>query len=63
MDRDLDVLTAAEAGAILGRSDATVRRWARSGLLRSYRHGFQFLFRRADVEALRKSRAQARAAS
>jgi hypothetical protein len=63
MDRDPDLLTATEAGAILGRSSDAIRRWANNPNhpLRGYRHGAQqLLFRRTDIEALRDRAADAR---
>jgi hypothetical protein len=57
---DTDLLTATEAGEILGRSRATVIRWANDpdhplqGHRRVDRFGqAYFVFRRADVEAIR----------
>jgi hypothetical protein len=68
MDSYSDLLTATEAGVILGRSNDTIRRWHRdpNHPLQGHRYGgVQLLFRRVDVEALRDRRAdaQGRAAS
>lgn len=48
-----DWLTLAEAAALLGMSQRTVRRWADRGLLPMTRSPSGYRFRRADVEAIR----------
>jgi excisionase family DNA binding protein len=53
-----EYLTCEEAGALLGRSGKTVRRWAADPdhPLQGHRFGPRhLLFRRSDVEALRAS--------
>ncbi len=62
-DEDFDLLTATEAGELLGRSSDTIRRWYRDPRhpLQGRRIGaLQLLFRRADIEALRDQAADAR---
>ena len=46
------MLTVPEAGKRVGRDPETVRRWIRSGKLRSQRIGTQYLLEEGDVDAL-----------
>lgn len=57
MSTDEDLITAPEAGAILGKSARTVQRMIPTGTLKPVRKlpgpNGAYLFRRSDVEALR----------
>jgi excisionase family DNA binding protein len=57
MGCDSDYLTTGDAARALDRSNDTIRKYDRDGVLRAVRasNGHR-LFKRADVEALRKSR-------
>ncbi|MFP5219892.1 MAG: helix-turn-helix domain-containing protein [Actinomycetes bacterium] len=46
------MLTVPEAARRVGRNPETIRRWIRSGRLRSERVGTQHLVREADVDGL-----------
>jgi excisionase family DNA binding protein len=51
---DEELLTVEEAAELVGRSVATVRRWAASGNLPASRAGRQWLIRRADLPTRRR---------
>ncbi|MBX3125532.1 MAG: helix-turn-helix domain-containing protein [Polyangiaceae bacterium] len=57
------VLTISEAAAVLGVSEVTLRRWDASGRFKARRHPINDyrLYRRADVERLRKRILQGKA--
>lgn len=51
-NRQSDLLTTAEAAAVLGRSERTITRWVKDGKLPALKRLGALLFRRTDVEAL-----------
>lgn len=47
-------LTATEFGAAVGRSEQTVWRWVREGILKPETVGSSSLFRKSDIERMRR---------
>ena len=64
MDQHTEPMTSGQVAAIFGVTMTTVKRWAESGKLPSFRTvGGHYRFRPEDVEALKQSTTQAAAAS
>lgn len=52
--KDDELLTVTEATDIIGCSEETLRRWARTGRVPAQKKGRDWLFKRSAVEAFKK---------